>query len=351
MNSAKVSPASFSKNPLLESILDNVGIVQNQKGLTDMSWRFMENVPANCIDVSRSRANQARFTTDNGTQLLEETLNSVRQGIATGNKMPAIAVFEEAPNNYTIWDGNHRDQESRNAGYGLYNLYIVKCSDSSMRDRLTTTVNDLVNGQRLDESQRLAHAIRLVGQNVPRSDVAKLYNLSEGQIYSAYEVYQARQRFANVDGVQILDEGRLKALGAAFRGLGGQAAKNLAKEVVANPTVPTKVINDLTSKAKTLQDSNPSEYDEFLANIGVQFSNMGKQYTHGGLLRKSRKGSSVTGKRGGRKTVKAKVKEHLGALTGILNIKKFSDFRYTAQEEAEVISMIDKLASWAKISV
>ncbi len=139
------------RNQLYESFL-------TEQGLT---FSYLEKVALSQIDSTKSLRNQARLKMPLDKELVAQYEAGYRAG--AGAAFPPLVISRPSPRSmYILADGNQRTAGARQAGLEFHDAYLVDVNDQMILDRLTWTINNRVNGKRLDPDECLEHAISYV---------------------------------------------------------------------------------------------------------------------------------------------------------------------------------------------
>lgn len=155
-----------------------------------LKWRFNADGSISDIDMTKSLANQARL----GEPLNEERVETYKEAIRNGAKMPALVVdFTGRKRKGIIMDGNHRAVASAQADYDIFARYEVVEGDAAAITLYTFRANTK-HGLPNALEDRIEHAIWLIESGVSQAAALKQLQVPRTAFHKAWYRHLADRR-------------------------------------------------------------------------------------------------------------------------------------------------------------
>ena len=133
-------------------------LFENELKKQCVTFVYEEHVPLEAIDAKLGLRNQARLD----EPLDEALVESYAQAKREGSDFPPLVVYPKGRNRFVPMDGNQRLAAYNKLGLKDCDCYIVTCPDEMVRDRISWSFNNHVNGARISMENALLHAVGFV---------------------------------------------------------------------------------------------------------------------------------------------------------------------------------------------
>ncbi len=236
-----------------------------------VEFEYMESVPLDNINFTRSLRNQARLL----TPIDEEAVSQYAQAYKDGcTSFPPLILWRPGKGQWIINDGNQRGQALLRLKRKDTDAYVIKSTDQKVIDELTWTWNNRINGRRISAEESMEHAVSYCRQyKVPVPEAAKRWGVKESQLESRVRLDRVKDtlRGHNVRITASITDGHLHALHTllavgedvfcaavqqvANNGHTVEEASDLARDVKRAPTVDLKLkkIQDFATSARAME--------------------------------------------------------------------------------------------------
>jgi hypothetical protein len=233
-----------------------------------IGFEYLDKVPLESIDASKSLRNQARLV----DTLDPELVNAYAQSDKEGFEFPPLVAWRPGKGKWNLIDGNHRLAAKQKNNRKTVDIYAVNSTDPKVIDRITWTFNNLVNGRRLSSQEALEHAISFVRKyGITYAEAAKEWGVNVTTLNARIRVEEAKEvlRKNNVRITPALTDDHIKTLSPLITV--GEDLFCKAAEVVTTSGINTSETDEFYRDIKraTTTDTKAKIIQEYAASDKV----------------------------------------------------------------------------------